>query len=151
MLVGHASRITHHASLDHAFFLQLPQLLVPQPQHLRRVLAEQGGGGDVNANRATAGAWESFTVVLRGANRVALRTAGGYYLCAEGGGGGAVVANRTSVGAWETFEVVAVGGGQIALRTADGHYLCAEGGGGRAVVANRTGVGGWETFQFAEV
>lgn len=113
--------------------------------------AEGGGGREVVANRSQAFGWETFTVVVLGANRIALRASNGQYLCAEGGGGREVVANRNAIGGWEQFTVERIGGNRIALRAWNGQYLCAEGGGGREVVANRNAIGGWETFEFSRI
>lgn len=117
----------------------------------RFVVAENGGGREMAANRTAAGPWETFTVVPLGGDQVALQASNGQYVVAENGGGGAVNANRNAIGSWETFTVVRLGGHGIAFRTASGYYLCAEGGGGNALVANRRSVGGWETFQFSAV
>lgn len=73
--------------------------------------AENGGGGEVVANRVTAGPWETFTVVhadlsggeISSGQCILLRTANGQFLCAEGGGGREVTADRAAIGPWETF------------------------------------------------
>jgi hypothetical protein len=91
----------------------LINLRVYNGQHM---VAENGGGSVVNANRAVASTWEAFRLInldgwsdfLTG-DRVALQAANGQYVVAEGGGGGAgsgsVNANRSAVGAWETFVI----------------------------------------------
>ncbi len=76
-------------------------------------LRRGGGGGQLVANRATVGPWETFTIVhadlsmgeIASGQGVILRTANGQFLCAEGGGGREVLTDRTSIGAWETFMV----------------------------------------------
>ena len=73
--------------------------------------AENGGGGEVVANRVTAGPWETFTIAhadlsageITTGQGVLLRTANGQFLCAEGGGGREVTASRAAIGPWETF------------------------------------------------
>lgn len=73
--------------------------------------AENGGGGEVVANRTTMGPWETFTIVhadlsggeISSGQGVLLRTANGQFLCAEGGGGREVTADRAAIGPWETF------------------------------------------------
>ena len=125
------------------------------------VVAEGGGGGEVNANRTSARQWETFELIdvdglaLRSGDAVRFRAANGDYLVAEHGGGGAVNANRTAGGPWETFTIEAIGmpvgaliyeGDEIALRTYRGQYVVAEEGGGDVVNANRSRVGAWETF-----
>ena len=70
------------------------------------VSAENGGGGDLTANRTVAASWETFTLETEANGRVHLRTVNGMYAAAENGGGGFVHANRTTAQAWETFELV---------------------------------------------
>jgi hypothetical protein len=112
------------------------------------VVAEDGGGRQVNADRNAAGSWETFSVVDLGGGKVALRTASGHYLTAEHGGGREIVADRSSIGAWESFRVVGLAPGKVALRTESGDYVTAEHGGGDVVVATRKILGSWETFEF---
>jgi len=128
------------------------------------VSAEQGGGGDVHANRPAAQAWETFTLLdlnagsLQSGDLVNLQAADGHFLCAEGGGGAGSVVNATRVNPldWETFKVVKlsgsagaaiVDGDQIALQTkTKGTFVSAVGGGGGNVVADRAAASGWEAF-----
>lgn len=116
------------------------------------LVAELGGGGEVRANRAAAGAWETFTLITTG-SKVLLRTSSAkHYLQAALGGGHEVNAAATTAGPWESFTLTKVGGGPIAdgdsvaLAASNGNYVVAEGGGGGAVNANRTAIGPWETF-----
>jgi hypothetical protein len=121
------------------------------------VVAEQGGGGVVNANRGVAGPWEAFTLTdlnggeLVDGDKVALQAMNGQYVCAEQGGGGIVNANRAALGPWETFTFKRLAGGKVALQSVNGQYVCAEGGGGRELVANRSTLGPWETFTIVEL
>src|SRR5581483_7819861 len=125
------------------------------------VTAEGAGGGDVNANRAIAGTWETFMLYdlnggdLNHGDLINLQTNNGHFVCAENGGGGIVDANRTAASTWETFRVLKLGGGDavvrdgyaIALQTEiAGRYVSAIGGGGANVVADRTAIQSWETF-----
>lgn len=124
------------------------------------VVAENGGGGEVHANRDTASTWETFSLSdLNGGDLVSgdlitLGTLDGHFLSAEGGGGGVVDAIRTAAVDWETFRLVKVGGtgaiqsgNQVALQTVlRGLYVSAENGGGGAVVADRASIQSWETF-----
>ena len=126
----------------------------------RFVSAENGGGGDVHADRAVASGWETFTLNdlnggdLQSGDSVTLATANGHFLCAENGGGGAVNATRTAAAGWETFRVIKIGGGgaihdgdQIALQTVTtGQYLSAINGGGGLITADRPAIQGWEAF-----
>lgn len=124
------------------------------------VVAEGGGGGAVNANRAEARAWETLTLVdinggsLTSGDTVNLGTHDAkHFVVAEGGGGREVKADRAWPRSWETFVMRKVSGsGQISfgdnvsLQAANGQYVVAEGGGGGKVNANRNAVGAWETF-----
>ncbi len=124
------------------------------------VVAEEGGGGEVKADRDAAGEWETFTLIdlnggsLMAGDRVHLRTSDGtHYLVAEDGGGREVKADRTAAGAWETFIIVKAGGSgeimdgdAIALKADNGNFVVAEEGGGQEVNADREAIGEWEIF-----
>ena len=129
------------------------------------VVAEDGGGDVVNANRTAIGSWETFTLIdlnggtLDNGDLVNIRSVNGYYVVAEGGGDDVVNANRTVAQTWETFRIMKVGGtgtihsgDAISLQAYNGwsggggNYVVAEDGGGSVVNANRAAVGSWETF-----
>jgi hypothetical protein len=125
------------------------------------VVAEGGGGGVVNANRSSIGAWETFTLIdlnggsLEDGDPVAFQTTtSGLFLQAANGGGGTMVASGQTASTWETFTLVDLDhpsglvqdGDAIALQSSDGHYVVAESGGNDVVNANRTSIGAWETF-----
>jgi len=129
------------------------------------VVAEDGGGNVVNANRTAIGSWETFTITdvnggaLESGDLIHIRSVNGYYVVAESGGGDVVNANRTEALGWETFRIQKVGGtgvissgNAISLQAYNGwsccggNYVVAEGGGGDVVNANRDAVAGWETF-----
>ncbi len=124
------------------------------------VVAEGGGGQMVNANRAEAGPWETFTILdlyggqLENGDVVRIRTNDGrHYLSAPRGGGYGLTALPVSPGATEAFLLervagpgVVQSGDAIALRTLKDFYVVAEGGGGQHVAANRPLRGPWETF-----
>jgi hypothetical protein len=124
--------------------------------------AEQGGGGDVNANRDGAGPWETFhmhdldNADLMSGDRVTFQTIDGYHwLQAANGGGGRMLAIGLIEDGWETFVIDRIAGpgpiqsgDQVSLRTPGGPpwYATAEGGGGGTVNVNRVAVGPWETW-----
>lgn len=128
------------------------------------VVAENGGGSVVNANRTGIGSWETFTLIdlnggsLESGDLVNIQSVTGHFVVAEGGGGDVVNANRTVPDAWETFRIERIGGGgigsgdSISLQAFNGwnggggNFVVAEGGGGSVVNANRGAVGPWETF-----
>ena len=111
------------------------------------VVALDGGGGDVSAQRNARGAWETFEVVEQGGDYIALRTADGSFLSAEGGGGSGLFANKRLIGGWEIFKVIHRDGDRFSLQTSSGHYLVAEDGGNQNVNANRESIGAWEEFK----
>jgi hypothetical protein len=137
-----------------------------QAQSGHYLVAENGGGDLVYANRTAAGPWETFELndgnggALDTGDPVFFVTYSGYYLRADGCGGGALLAVGT-VPFSDTCEIFFVykvdnanniiwgpisNGDQIAIKTSNGHWLVAEGGGGSWVNADRTGIGPWERF-----
>jgi ElaB/YqjD/DUF883 family membrane-anchored ribosome-binding protein len=125
------------------------------------LVAEGGGGGVVNANRAAPGPWETFRLTdlnggtLQSGDDIHLATHNGMFVVAEGGGGGVVNANRPRASHWERFTLRKVRGSSghiirsgdtIALLARNGQYVVAEGGGGGVVNANRPARGPWEEF-----
>jgi hypothetical protein len=124
------------------------------------VVAENGGGSIVNANRTQAQQWETLSMfdlnggVLADGDFIALAASNGQFLSAEGGGGGIVNANRTAIRDWELFQVIRMGGpgevadnGQIALKTkTSGLFVSADQGGGGGLTADRSAIQAWELF-----
>ena len=112
------------------------------------VCADNAGSSPLIANRTTAGAWETFTVVDAGGGNIALKAqANGEYVCADNAGSSPLIANRTAIGSYETFTEVDAGNGNIGLRAlVNGKYVCADNAGSSPLIANRTAVGTWETF-----
>ncbi len=124
------------------------------------VAAENGGGGDVTADRNSAGAYETFGLLdmnggaLMDGDSVAFRAQTFHFLQAVNGGGGAMKAIGGAPYAWETFTIVnltspsgeVLNGHSIALRSSGNKYVVAENGGGGTVNVNRDTIGAWETF-----
>lgn len=129
------------------------------------VSAADCGDGAVNANAATAGVCETFTLydinggALMEGDTLYLQAASGSFLAAEKGGGGSVNANRVVASGWEMFTIHSMTGAQqitngaaISLQSIQGSFVAAENGGARdcacdsAVNANRTSAHEWETF-----
>jgi hypothetical protein len=144
------------------YFL-VPITLIPavslQARNGQFVVAENGGGGVVNVNRALAQTFETFVVVdlnggtLNSGDTVNLQAFNGQFMVAENAGGGAVNANRAQAITWEQFVITSTAGGAIAngnsvsLRTFNGrNFLSAVNGGGGAVNAAPTAVGQNELF-----
>ncbi|OQY36276.1 MAG: hypothetical protein B6I38_00010 [Anaerolineaceae bacterium 4572_5.1] len=121
------------------------------------VVAKLGGGGQVNANRPVAQAWEKFTLIrkddagtLNSGDTVYLQTLNNHYLAAIDG-----VVKATAIGRDSTtlFKIIKVNGlgeigvdDKIALQAHDGRYVVAEFGGGNVVNANRPQIRTWKTF-----
>lgn len=132
-----------------------------QANNNQYVVAENNGGGDVNANRDNIGPWETFELIdlnggsLHDGDPVAFRAGNGDYFQAVGGGGGLVLAIGGAPNGWETFTLITrdcsncdVGSGdRVALQSYDGHYVVAESGGGDVVKADRISIGAWEEFR----
>ena len=112
------------------------------------VCADNAGVSPLIANRATAGGWETFTVVDAGNGDIGLQSgANGKYVTADNAGTSPLIANRTSVGPWETFTEIDAGNGNIGLLAhADSSYVCADNAGANPLIANRNSIGGWESF-----
>ena len=139
-----------------------PRIVLRTTNGANFVVAENGGGGGVRADRSAGGpgSWEVFDVVdltggpLISGDRVALATADGkHYLQAVGGGGGQLRASSDSVGGLEAFTIEKPGGGVIhhgdavSLRAGDSSwYISAESGGGAGVSVTGTARGAFETF-----
>ncbi|MEK8106200.1 hypothetical protein NKG94_15330 [Micromonospora sp. M12] len=69
--------------------------------------AENAGANPLIANRPSAGAWETFTLVRNTDGSVSLRaTVNNRYVVAENGGAEALIANRDAVGPWEKFDLI---------------------------------------------
>lgn len=104
------------------------------------MVAENGGGGIVNANRNQAREWETFTILdlndgeLMNGDKVNLRTINGFFIVAIDGGGGEILANRAVPLEWETFKIIKLNstggnfireGDTIAFKTSNGHFITA--------------------------
>ncbi len=117
------------------------------------LVAENGGGGAVNANRTTIGTWEKFVIEqypLMDGDKIHLRTSGGRYLSSESSGN--LLANKTAAGSWETFTLVNHSNPRgrlrandtVSLRSVHNQYVVAEEDG--TASANRSSIGAWEKF-----
>jgi hypothetical protein len=127
------------------------------------VCAENGGGGVVNADRAVALGWETFSVVdgnggeLESGDLIFLIASNGLYLQAEDGGGGGVNAASPNQLDWEAFRIVKrdgwgpiTSGDIIGLQTyVSGLWVSALEGGGGAVDAHGERLDTWESFRIA--
>lgn len=125
------------------------------------VVAENGGGAELAANRDARGAWETFTLydidggALDSGDEVALQAQDGHFVSAEGGGGRELVANRERTQGWERFEIERVGGSgpidngtDVRLKAGGKYYFSARNG---ALKADRTDAGNREEFTIVVV
>lgn len=117
------------------------------------VVAECGGDdvGEVLANRANAGEWETFYLRLLTGGSVSIRTSHGRYLSAELGGGSDIHANRRTFGSWESFQLIGslTEGAHVLLKTSnDQNFVSARVDQNPPVVNARvTAMGPWEQFK----
>lgn len=123
--------------------------------------AEGGGGGAVNANRAVAQAWETFTLLdrndgaLNSGDLVHLRAADGRYVQAYGGGGSSINAASSNQLDWETFRIVkregtgTINSGDLVGLQAinSGRWISALEGGGGGVDVHGVALDTWESFR----
>ena len=124
------------------------------------MVAEDNGGGAWNADRTSAGEWETFLLIdlngghLQDGDEVALRTLGGYYALGDCSGNNSETNfEADNIGSWQTFVLHLSHSGDIedwdtfSLETHDNHFMSADGGGGGGMTACATSVGWSETFQ----
>jgi murein DD-endopeptidase MepM/ murein hydrolase activator NlpD len=126
------------------------------------VVAENGGGGIVNANRNEAREWETFTLLdlndgeLENGDEVNIRTINGNFFVAINGGGGDLFANAAVKDEWKKFKIVRFNtsptnvirdGDRIAFKTSGGYFITADGGGGGNVTAKRTAIDNQTVFR----
>ena len=126
------------------------------------VVAENGGGERVNANRPNAREWETFILLdlndgeLEMGDAVAIKTHNGNFFSAINGGGDKLLADKTALVTWETFYIERLtrrtsdnlikDGDRVAFRTMNKNYLSALDGGGREVNAKPISASNSEMF-----
>jgi len=105
----------------------------------------ENGTQAMNCNRATAQAWENFTIVDAGGGKVALRSQGKYV--SSENGTQAITCSRTTIQDWEKFDWISNADGTFSLRGFNGTYVSSENG-VQAMTCNRTTIQGWEKFTY---
>jgi hypothetical protein len=114
------------------------------------VSADQGlANVQLVANRTSAGAWETFTVVDAGGGLVELRASNGRYVSADSNLAtyAPLVANRTTASTWEKFQWIDAGTGQVQLKAqSTAKFVSADQNRSSYLVADRATASGWETF-----
>ncbi|HVI48832.1 MAG TPA: family 16 glycosylhydrolase [Chitinophaga sp.] len=108
-------------------------------------VSSENGTQPMNCNRATAQAWEQFTVEDAGGGKVALKSMGKYV--SSENGVQAITCNRTSAGDWEKFDWISNADGSFSLRGNNGRYISSENG-TQPMTCNRTTISGWESFRY---
>ncbi|RAJ05177.1 beta-glucanase (GH16 family) [Chitinophaga skermanii] len=105
----------------------------------------ENGTQAMTCNRATAQAWEQFTVVDAGGGKVALRSQN-KYMSSENGTQ-AITCSRATIGDWEKFDWISNSDGTFSLRGNNGMYVSSENG-AQAMTCTRPTIQGWEKFTY---
>jgi chitinase len=108
-----------------------------------KYVSGENGTMAMNCNRATASAWETFTVVDAGAGKIALRSMGKYV--SSENGTQAITCNRATFSDWEKFDWVPTPDGKVTLRGNNGKFISSENG-TMAMTCTRATASGWEAF-----
>jgi len=103
----------------------------------------ENGTQAMNCNRATAQAWETFTVVDAGGGKIALRSQGKYV--SSENGTQAITCNRATFSDWEKFDWITTADGKVTLRGNNGKFISSENG-TQPMTCNRATAAGWEAF-----
>lgn len=111
-------------------------------------VSSENGTKAMTCTRATAQAWEQFTVLDAGGGKVYLRSMDKYV--SSENGTKAITCNRAMPQGWETFDWIANTDGTISLRGNNSNYVSSENG-EEAMTCNRPAASGWEKFNFAIV
>ncbi len=139
-----------------SFSYETSQSVAFKSAHNKYFVSENGGGGAVNANRSSAGSWETFDLVnssidcLSHGDSVYVRSVNNYYWSAQSNGN--LDGNRTAAGSWETFTLVnhsdssgcLANNDVISLKSVHSKFVVAESNGDAN--ANRSSAGSWEKF-----
>lgn len=108
-----------------------------------KYVSGENGTQAMNCNRATASAWETFTVVDAGGGKIALRSMGKYV--SSENGTQAITCNRATYSDWEKFDWVPTTDGKVTLRGNNGKFISSENG-TQPMTCNRATASGWEAF-----
>ncbi|AYL99570.1 glycosyl hydrolase family protein [Mucilaginibacter celer] len=108
-----------------------------------KYVSGENGTQAMTCTRATAQAWEQFTIVDAGGGKVALQSMGKYV--SSENGTQAITCNRTTIGDWEKFDWVATADGKVTFRGNNGKFISSENG-TQAMTCTRATASGWEAF-----
>ncbi|MFB6454068.1 family 16 glycosylhydrolase [Chitinophaga sp. Hz27] len=143
------SKLPASMYVDYVRVYSITQSSVPIGQTLtfkgfnNAFVSGENGTQAMTCNRATAQAWEQFTVVDAGGGKVALQSMGKYV--SSENGVNPITCNRTTIGDWEKFDWIVNADGTISLRGNNGKYVSCENG-TQAMTCNRATISGWEAF-----
>lgn len=113
-------------SQDEIAALSPEQKIFLTAANLRNVSCEIGTTTELTASRYSVDAWEKFSLIHLGGNKVALKADNDKYVCADREQNWKLLANRVSVGNWETFELIYTGNGNIVLKADNKKYVTIE-------------------------
>ena len=113
-----------------------------------KYVSGENGTQALTCTRATAGAWEQFSVLDAGNGKVYLRSQGKYV--SSENGQQALTCTRTSGGWWEAFDWIVNPDGTVTFGGYNGRYVSSENG-TQAMTCNRMTVSGWEAFSYSVV
>lgn len=105
-----------------------------------------GGNSFISVASDHIGTWESFRVIDRGNNKIALQTISGKYVSLMPHPLKGLMTQATIDGNAE-FSIVKLSNSKIALKSANGNYLTAFAGGGAGLTASAKKINTWETFE----
>lgn len=111
--------------------------------------ADNGGGGEVHANRDNVSFWESFTLEPKGDKKFSLRAQNGQYISSENPL--SLLANKTSAGENEIFEIIELDETRVAIKCASGKFLCSVSGGGKQITATSDKIKEHEAFTIVKL
>lgn len=125
----------------------------------RYLVAENGGGGAVNANRSQASSWETFKIIdknggaLQDGDFVYIQTTSGQFLQVTNGTSLSINASSRNPENWELFRIIKLNGGVIGNGAtigfksfSNGKFISALNGGGAGVDVHGLDFGTWERF-----
>ncbi|MDR7855050.1 stalk domain-containing protein [Tissierella sp.] len=111
--------------------------------------AENGGDGQLVADRENIGEWETFEMIDLGKGYIALKGNNGKYVSVSNDGKDVYV-DSSRIDKRQIFQLLKVDS-KVAFRIQNKTYLCAEDGGGGKVVGDRETIGEWETFELIKI
>jgi hypothetical protein len=97
-------------------------------------------------DRDNAAEWESFTLIKKGGDKIALKAYNGKYVCADLKKDGILIADREAVEEWESFTMITEKDNKVAFKASNNKYVSCDQKLKGELIANRDTVGDWELF-----